>query len=96
MSQSQVSEVGWQPARGKDTHPANLHNTHVLRMSPLCSKATKGDKRHSHLFIVRRLWGCHQWGGLRRVVKVTEVMHLKGIIGRGKRDYTTGQWQVVW
>lgn len=26
---------------------------------------------------------------------MTEVMHLKGIKGRGKHDYTTGQWQVV-
>lgn len=35
-----------------------------------------------HLFIIRRLWRCHQWGGLRWVVKATEVMHLDERRGR--------------
>lgn len=30
-----------------------------------------------HLFIIRGLWWCHQWSGLRWVVKVMKVMYLE-------------------
>lgn len=38
-----------------------------------------------HLFVIRGLWWCHQRGGLRRVVKATEVMDLNERRGRGER-----------